>query len=97
MRKLIPAYLVVLLLAVGCGGSQKPAPDSGGNYSGGGDSIDALGDGGGANTGGDKSDVGLEPAASTKIDATVKSWAEIEQLIASKKGRVVVVDFWATY
>lgn len=38
-----------------------------------------------------------EPETSDEIPLKILSWEEIQQLIASKKGKVVVVDVWSTW
>jgi thiol-disulfide isomerase/thioredoxin len=37
------------------------------------------------------------PAAAAEVPIRVATWSEVEQLIASQKGKVVVLDFWSTW
>lgn len=48
-------------------------------------------------TGKNKGDEPTKNIVEPKVTASVKNLAEIEELIASHKGKIVVVDLWAMW
>lgn len=75
--------IVVMLACLGCVQDEVPRVDA----------VKAGGSGSGAVS--QTSPAAVKPAGDVKLD--LKSVDQLRELIASKKGKVVVVDAWSTY
>lgn len=90
-------FVLFLSLAfVGCNAERTNSDSANGDNSA--DSTNAASNGQ-PETSDAKIDSGKEKASDSKSEVTVqiKSWEDTQKIIASHKGKVVVLDLWATY
>ncbi len=80
---------IALMLTVGCQPAAPVPPES--------PSPDPAGPG--AESPMDEAAAGEQPAESEAGEVTVqiRSWEEVQQMVADRKGKVVVIDIWSTW
>ncbi len=98
LRPVIFLSMLIPFLFVGCGQDAGPPADP--EVPGAGDATMPveLGDPGPAPAGQSEEETNEEPKTdATPVTLDIKSWEEIQTSIAAEKGKIVVVDIWATY
>lgn len=98
LRPVIFLSMLVPFLFLGCGQDAGPPADP--EVPGAGDAAMPveLGDPGPAPAGQSEEEMDETPKAdAVPVTLDIKSWDETQALIAAEKGKIVVVDIWATY